>query len=317
MFGLSRLFRKTQASTQRRCRLRLEPLEDRCTPATLTYSSDFGGNESDHINSVATDAAGDIFVGGVLDDGTFPGPGPIGTAPIAVAPAGTNGFVSELNPTATAVIFTDFIETDLNGVTGIAVDSSGTVYVTGVTDQTSHFATAGAVQAAFGTAGNEDAFAMKLAGTTGALDWCTYIGNATVDTGNAIAVNGAGDAIVTGETTANGAGNFFPVKNPLPGQNALQSNAGTDAFVTEVNATGSSFVFSTYLGGNVTTPLAGAGTSDSHAYAIALDKLGNIYLTGYTECRAPLSRPTTPGRTVSPSRPMPTERSRVTSPTHS
>ena len=270
MFKLGPPFRNKKGPAPRRSFLRLEQLEDRCVPAVLTYSSYFGGDVSDHINSVATDAAGNIFVGGVLGDDTFPGPAGMLNA------TGYNGFVSELNSTGTKVIFTDFIHTDLNGVTGIAVDGSDNVYVTGSTELATGFATAGAAQTTYGGLGN--AFAIKIDGVTHAIDYATYIGGLGPDTGRAIAVNAAGDAFVTGETTST----HFPVKNPLSGQGALQSHAGTDAFVTEVNPTGSAFLFSTYLGGNVPNALAGV-SSDSHAFAIALDKAGNVYLTGYTE----------------------------------
>lgn len=81
----------------------------------------------------------------------------------------------------------------------------------------------------------------------------------------AIAVDLAGNAYVTGFTTS----------IDFPTVNALQPNRGTlgaDAFVTKLNAAGSAFVYSTYLGGQ----------DDDFGLGIAVDGSGRAYVTGFT-----------------------------------
>ena len=245
----------------------LEPLEDRNQPSALTYASYLGGDGSDQVNCVAVGPNGDIYVAGRTGSDNFPGTS--GWTPY------DNGFVAMFNPTGTTLLWATYIESsDDTGVTGIAVDSSGNAYVTGSIDFSSGFATSGAAQTSFG--GNGDAFAVKL-NSSGSIVYATYIGGDQLDAGNAIAVNSSGDAFVTGYTTSPN----FPTKNPLTGQSALHSNSGHDAFVTEISPNGSSFLFSTYLGGSQDEP-GETGATVSTGNAITVDGAGNIDLTGQT-----------------------------------
>jgi Beta-propeller repeat len=82
--------------------------------------------------------------------------------------------------------------------------------------------------------------------------------------GTAIAVDGAGNAYVTGSTGSN-----FPTVNPLQ---ASFGGGNSDAFVTKINAAGSALVYSTYLG----------GSGSDGGLGIAVDGPGNAYVTGYT-----------------------------------
>jgi hypothetical protein len=250
--------------------LRLESLEERTTPSvdSLVYASYFGGNGSAGVTGVATDATGDIYLCGRTSSTTFPGfSGPL--APQA------QGFVAKFDPTGTTLSWAQVIDTDTSGVRAIAVDSSGNVYVTGSTGFTG-VATPGSAQSSYG--GEGDAFAAKLDGQTGAIDWATYIGGQFVDVGTGIAVNAADDVWVTGWTESAD----FPTHNPLSGQASLESNSGTDAFLTEISPDGAHFLYSTYLGGQQDGLYDGNGATPTEANAIALDSTGNVYLTGYT-----------------------------------
>jgi hypothetical protein len=97
------------------------------------------------------------------------------------------------------------------------------------------------------------------------LRYSTYLGGTTFDYGNGIVVDGTGNAFVAGAT---GSSNF-PTANALAGTSA----GGDDAFVTKFNTTGNALVYSTYLGGN------GFDTATS----IAVDHVGNAYVTGQTQ----------------------------------
>jgi hypothetical protein len=143
----------------------------------------------------------------------------------------------------------------------IAVDSAGNAYVTGVTNSTD-FPTMNPLQPANG--GGYDAFVAKINPAGSALVYSTYLGGSGDDWGNGIAVDGAGNAYVVGQT----ASTDFPTVNPLQPANG----GGYDAFVTKLNPTGSALVYSTYLG----------GSNGDGAYGIAVDSAANAYVTGIT-----------------------------------
>src|SRR6266576_2997676 len=97
------------------------------------------------------------------------------------------------------------------------------------------------------------------------LAYSTYLGGSTDDSALDIAVDAAGNAYVTGGTTS----------IDFPPANAFQPAFGggsADAYVTKINADGSSLVYSTYLG----------GSSDDVGQSIAVDSAGSVYVTGYT-----------------------------------
>jgi len=146
---------------------------------------------------------------------------------------------------------------------GGAVDSAGNAYVTGYTYST-NFPTASPLQAAFG--GTTDAFVAKLNATGSALVYSTYLGGNGSDYGYGIAVDSAGNAYVTGQTNSTN----FPTVSPLQ---PSYGGGGWDAFVTKLNPAGSALVYSTYLG----------GSGQDMGYSIAVDSLGNAYVTGQTQ----------------------------------
>ncbi|HEY6769282.1 MAG TPA: SBBP repeat-containing protein [Candidatus Sulfotelmatobacter sp.] len=148
----------------------------------------------------------------------------------------------------------------------IAADASGNVYVTGTTESTD-FPTQGAVQAS--NAGNEDAFVTKLNSTGTALVYSTYLGGAATDFAFSLALNSAGDVYVAGTTQSTD----FPTTSAAFQKTCASCVKGVpSAFVTELNASGSALVYSTYLG----------GTGDSRGYGIGLDSSGAAYITGRT-----------------------------------
>jgi HYDIN/CFA65/VesB-like, Ig-like domain/Beta-propeller repeat len=154
---------------------------------------------------------------------------------------------------------------------GIAVDSFGKAYVTGISNS-ANFPTSSGSNTTYG--GSGDVFVVKLdpAGTTSGststpqLVYSTYLGGNGTDSGNAITVDTGGDAYITGSTTSS---NFTTTSGVF--QMAL--GGATDAFVAELNSTGTGLVYSSYLG----------GSGDDAGLGIAIDTSNNAYVTGSTQ----------------------------------
>ena len=155
---------------------------------------------------------------------------------------------------------------------GIAVDSAGSAYVTGGTSS-ADFPTANALQSAI--AGDRDIFVTKLTATGSALVYSTYLGGNGVEGGYGIALDSTGNAYVTGLTGSTD----FPTVNPFQG---TVGDSEGDAFVTKLNAAGSALVYSSYLGGD----------DRDWAFGVAVDSIGNAYVTGDTSSKC---FPTTTG----------------------
>jgi hypothetical protein len=147
----------------------------------------------------------------------------------------------------------------------IAVDGSGDVFVTGSTTSGDFPTTPVAYQTSHALGAGTDAFVSELNSTGTALLSSTYLGGSDDDSGISIAVDGSGDAFVTGQTESTD----FPTTS-----GALQTTNHGDmaAFVTELSASGTGLVYSTYLGGN----------SDNSGDGIAIDGSGDAFVTGYT-----------------------------------
>jgi hypothetical protein len=233
------------------------------TGTTLLYSTYFGGTGTDTAFGMAIDGSGNVYATGKTSSSDFPLKTPL-QATIA------GGFVSKLSPSGGGpndLVFSTYLggsATDF--ATSVAVGGpSSNVYVTGSTSGGAFLPTSGVVQPAFG-GGSSDAFVAVINSAGSAYIYSTFLGGSDTDIGNGIAVDATGNAYVTGETAS---GTNFPTKTPL--QSAL--GGGTyDAFVTEVNPTGTALVYSTFLGGSGVD----VGTN------IAVDGSGNAYVTGQT-----------------------------------
>ena len=164
----------------------------------------------------------------------------------------------------------------------ITVDSDGNVYVTGGTRSANFPATAGADQTAYGgdvgggfQSVNGDAFVSKLNPSGSTLVYSTYLGGMGGDTAYGIVVDAAKNVYLTGGTNSSD----FPVTSGV-----YQPTSGglTDVFVTKLDPTGSSLVYSTHIG------VSGEGI---RGFGIAVDGAGKAYITG----NAGPGFPTTPG----------------------
>jgi hypothetical protein len=148
---------------------------------------------------------------------------------------------------------------------GIAVDSAGFAYVTGLAFSADFPTTAGAFDTTFDGA-LSDAFVTKLNPAGSGLIYSTFLGRSASDSGEAIAVDSAGAAYVTGQTSSPD----FPT---TAGAFDTSFNGGNDAFVTKLNPAGSGLAYSTFLGGSAPV---------DEGRSIAVDSTGAAYVTGQT-----------------------------------
>ena len=226
--------------------------------SALVYSTYLGGSEFDRGLSIAVDAAGNAYVTGrseAFSTSDFPT-----VSPFQATLMGTmDAFVTKLNSSGAILYSTYLGGSSGDEGRGIAVDSQGNAYVTGLTGS-DNFPTANPL---LGNSGNGEAFVTKFNPTGSALVYSTYLGGTNRDDAYSIAVDNAGNAYVTGSTSSND----FPTANPLQ---ANRKGSFDDAFVTKINPAGSTFVYSTYFSGGFNT--TGRG--------IATDSQGNAYVTG-------------------------------------
>jgi len=226
------------------------------TGTALVYSTYLGPIVG---SAIAVDSAGNAYIAGQAN-GDYPTtPGAFQTVP----GGSSDGFVTKLNSTGTALIYSTFLGgSGFDVAAEIAIDSGGNAYVTGAAGP-GFPVTPGAFQTVFNSF--NDAFVTKLNATGTALVYSTYLGGSGTDSASGIAINEAGNAYVTGVTDSSN----FPT---TPGAFQTVKAAGQDAFVTELSVAGNSLAYSTYLGGD----------GNDFGNDIGLDTAGNASVVGMT-----------------------------------
>jgi hypothetical protein len=243
----------------------------------LVYSTYIGGLQDDIGEGIAVKGSTIYFVGqtgssnlkvsvpaGSVLQNNFQGG--VGTAP-------TDGFVAKLdllNTANNAVVYLGGTAND--AATGVAVDSAGNAYITGFTFSTDfpHPGTPFSSQCGGCTNSEDDAFATEINSAFTNYVYSTFLGGSGPDIGNQIAVDGSGNAYVTGGTKSTD----FPINGSNAAYKTSLTGTGGNAFLTVVKPGGSSLLYSTYLG----------GTGVDQALAVALDTSNppKAYITGQT-----------------------------------
>lgn len=232
--------------------------------SALLYSTYLGGSNYDVATAVAVDGSGNAFVAGDTYSSDFAVLYPVQ----ASLGGGADVFVTRLNSSG-VVVFSTYLGGSLDEhAGGIAVGAFNIFYVAGGTFST-NFPVASAIQAL--NSGGQDAFVAKiLTSSSSQLLYSTYLGGSggtllNPEQANAIAVDASGNAYIAGVVSSTD----FPVSS-----GAFQSSsAGSrDIFVTKLNATGVTWVYSTYIG----------WSGFDWASSIAIDASSNAYVAGHT-----------------------------------
>lgn len=228
--------------------------------SALVYSTFIGTANGDEAYAVAVDGAGNAYVAGTVAVG-FP---TTEGAYDRTHNGNSDLSVTKLNPWGSALVYSTFVGgSSSDTARAIAVDADGNAYVTGQTGST-NFPTVAAIDTSLG--GFLDGFVIKVNSIGSALVYSTYLGgaNATAgfdEQGTAIAVDGTGNAHVSGLTSSPD----FPT---TPGAFDTTFNSVHEPFVTKLDPTGS-LAYSTFLPGSL-----------ERADGIALDAAGSAYVTG-------------------------------------
>jgi hypothetical protein len=254
----------------------------------LAYSTLLGGSGGETGTAIAVDTSGNVYVAGGTFSTDFPvTQGAYQTTNHAAANRGLNAFVTKLNPSGTALVYSTYLggsgsSSGGDAASAISVDTAGNVYVAGQTFSTDFPVTPGAFQATNKAAANDtsNAFITKLNPSGTALVYSTYLGGSGFqveypgDAANAIAVDAAGDAYVAGQSYS---ADFPVTQGAFQTTNNCVANECANAFVTMLNPAGTALVYSTYLGGSGGNRVGFMGDVGT---AIAVDTLGDAYLTG-------------------------------------
>jgi hypothetical protein len=230
------------------------------TGSSLVYSSYLGGSGADFGQGIAVDSSGNAYVTGSTQSGNFPIVG-------AYQP-GNNGssdaFVTKVNVTGTALVYSTYLGgTSADVGQSIQVDTSGDAYVAGYTFS-SNFPLVDPFQSTIG--GGADAFVAEFNPAGSALIFSTFVGGSGDDRAYGLALDGTKNVYIAGATVSTN----FPTTS---GAFQTTLKGSSDAFVSKLSPTGSSLLYSTYLG----------GSGIDQANGIAVTSGGVVDVTGFTE----------------------------------
>lgn len=198
----------------------------------LQWTQEIETSTNDYVNAVAVDNAGNIYIGGSTQSNSAFGY--------------NDAFVAKYNSSGTQLWIAKLDASTNDEVKDIALDSAGSLYITGIT-----FGSLGGTNA-----GSYDGWLAKLSSSNGDTAWLRQFGTSGYDEANGVAVDSSGNVYVTGST---------------PGALSGTSAGSDDAFLIKYNSSGTQQWIRQF----------GISASD-YAYKVAADSSGNVYVTGFT-----------------------------------
>jgi len=238
---------------------------------SLVYSTFLGGSSEDVGYSIHVDSSGNAYVCGWTLSQNFP----VTSGALNTTPNGyIDCFVTKLNPSGSSLIYSTYLGgSDGEICYAVVADESGNAIIGGVTASTDFPTTENASDTSLN--GEADGFVAKLNPSGSTLLFSTYLGGSQDDSISSIVLDSSSNIIMGGSTESSD----FPTTT---GAYDTSHNGNFDSFVGKLDSSGSSLLFSTYLG----------GSQEDAISDIVLDSSSNIIVTGYTHSPR---FPTTPG----------------------
>ncbi|MDW8345614.1 MAG: SBBP repeat-containing protein [Bacteroidia bacterium] len=228
----------------------------------LVYSTYVGGSGQDWARGITVDNTGHAYITGWTASTNYditPG-----TFQTAYGGGGYDAFVTKININGTGLVFSTYIGgSGFDEANAITIDNLNEVYVTGYTTSTDYDVTWGAYQTGYINAW--EVFVTKLNSTGTGLIYSTYIGGFNDEGAYGIAVDANYDAYVVGFTRSTD----YKI---VPGSYKTTHSGAEDVFVTKINSTGNSLIYSTYLG----------GSGEDFGNGITINSSGEAFVTGWT-----------------------------------
>jgi len=229
----------------------------------LDYCGYIGGSSLDTCWGIAVDSLGYAYIACRTDSSDLP----VKVGPSLIDSGSTDAFVAKVETDGSGLVYCGYIGGDGSETAwGIAVDSEGCAYITGMTNSPeATFPVAIGPDVTY-NGGAHDAFVVKVNSAGSGLSYCGYIGGDGEDVGRGIAVDGSGNAYVTGYSSSDES--TFPV---VTGPDLSYNGGTSDAFVSKVSSSGAApFVYSGYIG----------GSAEDAGFDIEVDNWQNAFITG-------------------------------------
>ncbi len=230
---------------------------------SLLYSTFLGGAGDEYPLGIDIDNSHNIYIAGRTTSTDYPTtPGAYDTSHNGFVDA----FVTKLAGNGTSLVYSTYLGgAGSDEAHDLFVDDYGNAYIAGIAQDASppYPTTPGAYDTSHN--GFQDVFVTKLNSTGSALVFSTFIGGSGYEGAYGIMPDNAGNIVVEGFATAPG----FPTTSNA---HDTSFNGTWDIFIAKLSATGSSLLYSTYLG----------GSDYEVAYGAAVDPSGYIYVGGYS-----------------------------------
>jgi Beta-propeller repeat len=233
---------------------------------SLTYSTFFGGSETDSGMAIAVQSNGLIWIAGDTQSSDFPNTGGFQGSLIGKQNMFVAGFKPSNTGSATELYSIYIGGTHWDDAYGVAVAPDGTIWLAGATYSPDIWIQGNAYQGFYG--GDGDAYIAHINPGLGskALLYASFLGGSEIDEATSMVLDPSGRIILSGYTLSSN----FPVTS-----NAFQTKYGgdTDAFITVLDTAKGQLVYSTYFG----------GPNPDAAMDLKEDSSGVLYVSGYTE----------------------------------
>lgn len=256
--------------------------------SSLLYSTYLGGNTFDQPTSIAIDGLGQVHVAGYTMSKNFPVANAyqVTASPNQGGLYGNYGFLTKFSPDGSTLVYSTYLAgnsnvvqdcgapcwpSPYNTISAVAVDANGNAYVTGTTNTYNFPVTPGTYQTINSTQQDANIGFVSKFTTAGNLDYSTYFyGSSGAPIGiAAIAVDGSGSAYVAGSADSDGT---FPITSTSICDPGVFGFGCSYAFITKFDSTGSTLLYSTFLGPN----------NYASPQAIVLDLTGDAYVLAST-----------------------------------